>query len=263
MTTHLIPKIVGGVVGTLIILVVGLNSCSQINSGEVGVKRVLGKVQSDVLQPGLAFYTPFVTSVYRIPVREQQFETTTEAYTKDTQTAGITFTILYSVKNESAATLFVELGADWADKLIKPMVVSNLKDVVGQFTADELISKREEVRRKIQAHVTEKLAQRGVIVTQVEFTNIDFDDAFEAAVRAKVVAVQKAAEARNKTVEVEEQAKQKVISAEAEAKSIEIQSKALENNQGIVGLRFIEKWDGKLPQVMGSSNIMQMIKEVK
>ena len=49
--------------------------------------------------------------------------------------------------------------------------------------------------------------------------NLDFDDAYEKAVEAKVVAIQRAAEAKNETVQIEEQAKQTVKTAQAEAEA--------------------------------------------
>lgn len=94
------------------------------------------------------------------------------------------------------------------------------------------------------------LANRGVVVTNLEITDIDFDDAYERAVEAKAVAVQKAAEARNKTVEIEENAKQKIICARAEAESMRIRSEALERNKGLVDYEAVQRWDGKLPQYM-------------
>ena len=97
----------------------------------------------------------------------------------------------------------------------------------------------------------------------MSIVNIDFDDSFEEAVRAKVVAEQEALKAQNKTKEKEEQAKQTVIEAQAQADSnrliadseayaIEKIQEALEKNPQYIELEKIKKWDGKLPQAMGN-----------
>jgi hypothetical protein len=64
---------------------------------------------------------------------------------------------------------------------------------------------------------------------------------------------------------VKYEAEQKVVAAEAQAKAIEIQAKAIQNQWGAeyVNLKWIEKWDGKLPVTVAwedTSFIMMMNK---
>ncbi|MBO6052045.1 MAG: hypothetical protein J6P65_08740 [Bacteroidales bacterium] len=78
--------------------------------------------------------------------------------------------------------------------------------------------------------------------------DIDFDDAFENAIKEKQVAEQNALKAKNVTIQVEEQAKQTKIKAEAEA--MRIKAHALESNPKLVSYEAVQKWDGQLPQYM-------------
>jgi regulator of protease activity HflC (stomatin/prohibitin superfamily) len=150
--------------------------------------------------------------------------------------------------------MYKQFGKEWDQKLVSPASIGALKDVIGQYIADDLVSKRDAARTAAFNEIKETLAERGVLVTRLDLVNLDFDDAYEKAVEDKVVAVQKAAEAKNKTVEVEEQARQKVISAEAEAKSMTIRSQALQQNKGLVEYEAVQRWDGKLPvQMLGNT----------
>mgnify|MGYP003331320750 CR=1 FL=1 len=53
---------------------------------------------------------------------------------------------------------------------------------------------------------------------------------------------------------IEVEAKSRIAQAEGEAKAIAIQAQAIQNQGGAqyVQLKSIEKWDGKLPNVMGA-----------
>jgi regulator of protease activity HflC (stomatin/prohibitin superfamily) len=69
-------------------------------------------------------------------------------------------------------------------------------------------------------------------------------------VEAKMVAIQKAIEEKNRTVQIDEQAKQTVLKAEAEAKSMQIRARALEQNPKLTEWEAVQKWNGTLPQYM-------------
>lgn len=227
-----------------------LAGCTQVETGEVGIKMNFGEVEKQALLPGLHFYNWFTSKVLHFEVREQKFEGETDCFTKDTQNARIKYAVGFYPEASKAVEIFSTLGIQWKEKLIAPVILGHLKDTTGQYIADELIAKREVVKNSVLRNLREKLTERGVMVTNVEFVNIDFDDNYEKAVEAKVVAIQKAAEAKNATVQVEEQARQRVIAAEAEARAIKIQSEALAQNKGLVEFEAVKRWDGKLPQYM-------------
>ena len=65
-----------------------------------------------------------------------------------------------------------------------------------------------------------------------------------------MIAEQAALEEANKTKQVEQQAKQTVTQAKAEAESMRIRANALASNPKLVSYEAVQKWDGKLPQIM-------------
>jgi prohibitin 2 len=84
---------------------------------------------------------------------------------------------------------------------------------------------------------------------------------FENAVESKVVAIQKAEEAKNNTVKIKEEAQQRIISAKAEAESMRIRANALTANKNLIEYEqvqvqrnAIDKWNGVLPaQMLGGA----------
>lgn len=224
--------------------------CETVDTGHRGVKTEFGKLVGEPLDEGLYWYNPFTENVVELSVRETKLENKTECFTKDTQKVSVTYALSYYPDPKNIHKMYQQFGSDWDEKVIPQVVLGALKDTTGQWIADDLVSKREQARDSAFAEISEALKTRGVIATRLDLINLDFDDAYEKAVEAKVVAVQRAAEAKNQTVQIEEQARQKVIAAEAEAKSMQIRSRALEANKGLVEYEAVQKWDGKLPQYM-------------
>lgn len=128
-----------------------------------------------------------------------------------------------------------------------------MKASTAKFTAEELITKRELVRAEAKAALREKLEPRGIMVDEFNIVNFAFSGTFNSAIEAKVTAEQSALAARNKLEQIKFEADQRVAEARGKAEAIRIESDALRSNPQILELRALEKWDGVLPQVTGSS----------
>lgn len=238
-----------------ILAVIGLSFVSHsivvVDAGFTGVKKTLGKVESDPYPPGLYFVTPFVSSIIQMDNRVQKVEDQTAVYTKDVQQAQIKYALNYSLDPATSAKMYSEVGIYWAEKLIPQIVMSSMKNVIGQWAAMDLIANRLKAQQGIEDMIAADLKPRGITLNNFSMTNIDFQDQFEQAVEAKVVAVQSAEMAKNQTVQIEEQAKQRVISAKADAEAMQIKTEALTKNQSLIMYEAVQKWNGELPKIIG------------
>jgi regulator of protease activity HflC (stomatin/prohibitin superfamily) len=229
-----------------------------VDTGHRGIKVSLGEVVGEPLPEGLHFYNPLTSDVREFNVREEKWESQTAIFTRDTQQVTVEFAVTYYADPKFVNTIYREVGDEAAltEKIIRPVALGSLKDAIGQVIADELVSKRETVTKSALAEVKENLAARHVVVTDLQFTNLDFDDAYEQAVEAKVVATQHAQKAVNETVTIREKAKQTVLSAEAEANAMRIKTQALSQSKGLVEFEAVQKWNGVLPvNIYGSAPI--------
>lgn len=234
-----------------------------IDEGYVGVKYQFGKIVSDNLEAGLNLKIPFVQTVTAVDVREQMYEMNTTAYTKDTQTVeNIQIKLNYQYDRSQLSGIIRNIGIrNVENKLIIPQIQSIMKNEIGQFRAEELVQYRATVQENIEEKLRVSLRDSGIVVVSFAIENIDFEDGFEEAIRAKVVAEQDALKMQNKTKEKEEEARQLIIAAEAEAQSKKIQADAeayaieqiqqkLRQSPEYIDLQKVEKWNGELPQVM-------------
>ena len=248
------------------LVALGSASFTIIEEGYIGVKYQFGKIVDDSLSAGLNFTVPFVQTIRQVDVREQMYQMDANAYTKDTQTVeGIQTKLNYVYDRGELSNIIRNVGINNVEsKLLIPQMQSIVKNEIGQYKAEDLVQNRTTVQESIEDKLRESLGQSGIIVVSFAIENLDFEDGFEEAIRAKVVAEQEALKMQNKTKEKEELARQMVIEAQAEAESqkiradaeayaIEAIQKQLQQSPEYIELQRVQKWDGKYPQVMGNS----------
>ena len=249
-----------------VLVALGSASFTIIEEGYIGVKYQFGKIVDDSLSAGLNFKVPFVQTIRQVDVREQMYQMDANAYTKDTQTVeGIQTKLNYVYDRGELSNIIRNVGINNVEsKLLIPQMQSIVKNEIGQYKAEDLVQNRTTVQESIEEKLRESLGQSGIIVVSFAIENLDFEDGFEEAIRAKVVAEQEALKMQNKTKEKEELARQMVIEAQAEAESqkiradaeayaIEAIQKQLQQSPEYIELQRVQKWDGKYPQVMGNS----------
>ena len=241
----------------IVLLLVGIfNSVCQVEPGEVGVVIRLGAAQENALGEGLHFVVPFITNVQRLNVKIQKAEVKTEAASKDLQVVRAVIVVNYRVDKAQAVKLYREIGMLYLDTVIEPSIQEAFKADSAKFTAEELITERAVVSEGIQKAIRSRLEQFSVLVEAVNITSFDFSDEFNRAIEEKVMAEQKALQAKNELERFITEAEQKVETAKGEAKSIMEKAKAEAEALGLkrefatielIWLTAVEKWDGKLP----------------
>ncbi len=100
-----------------------------------------------------------------------------------------------------------------------------------------------------------RLTPRFIVVDDFSIVNFDFSDSYERAVEDKQVAQQQALKAENDLRRIQVEAEQRIAQAKAEAEAIRIQSDALQQNQGLIKLEAVKKWNGILPQYMLGNSV--------
>ena len=251
----------------LLLVICGFNSWFVVEPGYNGFTVTLGKVNSTVYTDGLHFKTPFITKSVKYNIQTQKAEWVTEASSKDLQTVDATIVVNYKFKESEVVNLYKNVGKEEKvqEKVLEPAIQEVFKSVVAKFSAEQLITERSVVSKEIEDALNKKLDAYGIQIQSFNIVNFNFSKSFNDAIEAKVTAEQNALAEKNKLEQVKYEAEQKVVAAEAQAKAIEIQAKAIQNQWGAeyVKLKWIERWDGKLPVTMAwedTSFIMMMDK---
>ena len=236
----------------LAVLLVLYNSYAVIGAGERGVVfSKLGGVQDRILDEGIRFKTPFIEDVIAVDVKIKKAETAATASTKDLQTVSSTIALNYHVDPGQVNTVYQEIGIFFKERVIDPAVQEAVKAVSAQYTAEELITRREVVKEEIKASLTGRLMNFNMIVDEFNIVDFAFSNNFNTAIEAKQMAEQQALKAQRDLERIRIEAEQKIASAQAEAESQRLQRATI--TPTLLQLRAIEKWDGHFPQVIGQS----------
>ncbi len=251
-----VTKIVILAVCAVLVVGVCLTCFTVVRAGHTGVVLTFGAVEENVFDEGLHFKMPLVQTVVQMNNRTQKVETEGSASSKDLQIISYVVAVNYRVRSEASAELYQNVGKDYGTVIIVPAIQESIKAVTAQFTAEELITKRQTVGDQIKEALSEKINSYGIEVEIFNIVNFDFSEEFNAAVEAKQTAQQQALKAEQDLVRIEVEAKQKIAQAEAEAESIRLIQEALAKSPDYVDYVKWNKWDGKLPEVMGSDGVL-------
>lgn len=251
-----VTKIVVLAVCAVLVFGVCATCFTVVKAGHTGVVLTFGAVEENVFDEGLHFKMPLVQTVVQMNNRTQKVETEGSASSKDLQVISYVVAVNYHVKSESSASLYQNVGKDYSTVIIVPAIQESIKAVTAQFTAEELITKRQAVGEQIKTALSEKINSYGIEVEIFNIVNFDFSEEFNAAVEAKQTAQQQALKAQQDLARIEVEAQQKITQAEAEAESIRLIQEALAKSPDYVDYVKWNKWDGKLPEVMGSDGVL-------
>lgn len=248
-------KIIIAVVILLAVVILTANCITIVEAGHTGVVVTLGKVNDGVLQEGIHFKAPFVQKVVKIDNRITKLEVQTEAFSKDLQTVTTTLAINYRVDTSKSFSIYKNIGADYETVLVTPAVNEVLKATTAKYTAEESVTNRALISDGLVEGLNEKLNSIGLYVTDVNIINFDFSEAFITAIEEKQVAQQKLLKSetdkQTAIINAEANAETIRITAEAEAKANQIINDSLSKN--VIEYNKVEKWNGELPKVTGSS----------
>jgi prohibitin 2 len=271
-STNVRGALSGGVILILVILVAALfisfNSYTVIDAGTRGVEKTFGEV-TKVYDEGLHFRVPFITTVVPVDVKTQRLESGSSAASKDLQIVSTKVVLNYRPDPDRVGDLIREIGTDYESKVIDPAIQESVKAATAQYTAEELITQRPLVSQSIKEVLLARLTSRGIVIEDLSVTEFNFSDEFSRAIEAKQVAEQDALRAERELRRVQIEAQQKVAQAEAEAEAriavAQAEAEALRLQREVISaellqLRYIEKWNGVLPNVMsGDSGIVPVI----
>ena len=253
-TKKLVKKIIIGVV-IFIAVVLFFNSLTIVRAGQRGVVLTWGAVSDTIFDEGLHFKIPIAQRVKKIDVRIQKDEVPAAAASKDLQVVTSTIALNYHLDPNQVNKVWQEVGKDYNSRIIAPSIQEAVKATTAKFTAEELITKREEVKEAIKLSLTDRLIVRGIIVDEFNIVDFDFSRAFNEAIEMKVTAEQLKLKADRDLERIKIEKEQIITAAQGKAEAIRIEAQALLQNPKVVQLRAIEKWNGILPLYTGGDSI--------
>jgi regulator of protease activity HflC (stomatin/prohibitin superfamily) len=233
----------------LLILALLSSFFSVIGAGERGILMTFGHVQNRILEEGIHFVLPLVNTVKKLSVRVQKQEISAEASSKDLQEVYTDVALNWHVIPTEANLMFQEIGDEQAviDRIINPAVEEVLKAAIAQYTAEEIITKRGNVKAEVDQLLLARLATYHIAIDDISLVHVHFSDRFSDAVEAKQIAEQEAKQAGFRALRAMREAEVRVNLARGDAEAHRLIRDTL--TPEILRRQAIERWDGKLPLI--------------
>lgn len=226
-----------------------------VHAGERGVLMQFGQVQSQVLDEGIHPIIPLINTVQKVSVRVQKQEISTEASSKDLQDVFTDVALNWHIVPNQANLLFQQVGNSDAaiERIINPAIEEVLKAVIAQYAAEEVITRRHDVKAEIDELLKERLTAYHLAVDDVSLVQTNFSRQFSDAVEAKQIAEQEAKRAGFLAVRAAKEAEAKVNLAKGDAEAQRLIDETL--TPKLLRKQAVDKWDGRLPLMTGEQNL--------
>lgn len=245
-----------GIAGIVIFVAVSISTVFYVvNPGEVGVEVLFGSVQR-YAENGLHLKNP-LSSVVVFDIKTQREEQRSEGASQDLQLVIVESVINYHLDASKIPELYSQVGRDFARKVIIPSIQECIKAATAKYKVEEVIVKRHEVKQLIFESLKNKLSNYYIILEDVNIQDIDFSDEFNRVVEEKQIEEQKIKTAQYRREQAEQDKERTILEAQAEAEKQRLLK--VNTSKEVVELKWIEKWDGKLPETILGDNSVPMI----
>ncbi|MCG7855896.1 prohibitin family protein [Flavihumibacter sediminis] len=228
------------------LFVIGIiTSCIiQIGVGQIGVKKLFGKVQKDVLTSGLHFINPLM-EIERLDVKTLNYtmsgiqdeaqkpgDDAIRVLTADGLEVTIDLSVLYRVIPVDAPMLLQETGADYEDKIVRPITRTRIRDNAVYYDAVALYStKRDEFQQRIFKTIETDFKKRGLLLENLLVRNITLPQSVKATIEQKINAEQDAQKMQFVLQKERQEAERKRVEAQGISDYQRIISESLTDRQ--------------------------------
>jgi len=230
-----IMKLGFGAVG-LFVLAVTYNSLHIIETGNVGVKSVMGQIDREELSPGLNFAMPIISKIENVftktimvnystvnkkDTQEMYYERSLQGEDKTGLEMGIDLIVEVNPQSDKMADMYIEVGRQGLEKKVLQPIRGAARKVLGQYNAESVMSRRREVEASV-AEELEKVFRKNPYYTLVnmQLKKIYLPIKVQQAIERVQLAKQDAASKKEQIVANKALAQSKVELAIGEANAV-------------------------------------------
>lgn len=277
-----------GAIGAILIIafIIVPFSFHTVETGELAVVKNMGRI-THVRDAGTNWDLWFINSYHKYDTKVQNVDIITAAYSSDAQPMDVAMTLQYQIMPDKVIDIATQYGSlEVLQSRIQSIATEKEKAVLSSYKAMDIIAQRAQISPAVENAIKDAIGDEYFVkVNTVVLSNIDFSDAFEAAVEDKMIAEQaklkadyenekkiaaaqadadaklKEAQAQIEIAQAqadaklkEAQAQKAIAEAEAEAIKVKAEAEAAANKilsesitPELLDKILAENWDGKLP----------------
>lgn len=257
----------------------------RVDPGNVGVLINYGvnggRPDTQVVYPGnFQFINPFSGTVFHeYPIAQQTMSMTStqnegevsgddSVMCQDVNGVNVKLdvTTLWSVDPGKAATLYFlrpnqdlkgSFNNDIESTVVRPVVRNAITVACSSYSWDTMAANKVAIAQAALTLAAPKLSFEGIVIQDgnLYINDIPYSANQQAAINAKSTAQQQSEQAKFLLQKAQYEAQAAIAQAQGQAKAIQIINAALANNPNYLQYYELQKWDGHLPQVVGSASV--------
>lgn len=176
-----------------VVLVLATTGCVRIPSGHAGVLwRFFGGTEDEVYGEGVHIVPPW-NAMYVYSVRRQDRKEDLRILANNGLEVALEASIRYRPVTAELADLHVEIGPNYYEVILAPVVRAEARKVGGRYTPEEIYStKREAVEGEFFEAVTQAIRGKHVNVEAILVRDVDLPSTIKQAIGEKLEEEQKA-----------------------------------------------------------------------
>ncbi|MES1906837.1 MAG: hypothetical protein MHM6MM_000066 [Cercozoa sp. M6MM] len=233
--------LVGSVAALGSLVALGYNSFFTVETGHRAVIfNRFGGVSANIMDEGLHFMLPWFQypQIFETRARQIRFQSTTG--TRDMQSVKMSLSVIVRPNRNELHLIWQQLGTDYAERVMRSIVLETMKSVLAQFSAVQIMNQRDLVTQKILARLRERAANFHLLIDEIAVDGLSFTPEFNHAVERKKAAEVEVDRARYKVQQAKQEKLAKIARAEGEARAARKIGESVRTNAGYIRVRQLE-----------------------
>jgi regulator of protease activity HflC (stomatin/prohibitin superfamily) len=272
-----VKKFLGLAVIVIVVLWLFFSSIVIVEAGNTGVYHLFGKVKDKEISSGFHLVNP-LAKVTTMSIRTEDYTMSfvknegnkkgvdsISALTKEGLEVNLDITVLYRLEEAKASDIYKEVGLDYEEKIIRPVIRSTIREVIATYNSKDIYSeKREQATVSIHEDLNALLADRGIITEEVLLRNVKLPTNLANSIQEKLQAEQESQKYEFILQKEEKEKQRKLIEAEGQRDAQRIINESLTPNYlYYLYIKELKDREGTIYVPVSPDSGMPMFKDIK
>ena len=185
-------RLLGLAIAAFVLVILFFTSVARVESGNVGVLTLFGRVTGEVLPEGIHVVSPFKTN-NEMSIRTQEIKESASVPSSEGLVMNLDTSLIFHVDPAKASDVYQKIGPNYQTVLIEPNLRAAIREATASHSANALYTgEREMVAKQIFDQLAGLLGQRGFVVESILLRDIQLPATLKTSIEAKQQAEQEA-----------------------------------------------------------------------
>jgi prohibitin 1 len=185
-------RLLGLGIVAFVLVIAFFSSVARVESGNVGVLTLFGRVTGEVLPEGIHLVSPFKTN-NEMSIRTQEIKESASVPSSEGLVMNLDTSLIFHVDPAKASDVYQKIGPNYQAVLIEPNLRAAIREATASHSANALYTgEREMVAKQIFDQLAGLLGQRGFIVESILLRDIQLPATLKSSIESKQQAEQEA-----------------------------------------------------------------------